>query len=249
MRESSSIPYCGSAPAPGEWLARWNLDPLLLVMLALTSLAWFVWHRHRTGSADGRAAVAALAVATFLFVSPFCAMGSALFMVRILHDTILVLLLAPLIMAAFALQRRNIPGPLTMWTAIHVVVFWLWHAPPLYSAAMSSSAAFWTMQITIAGSAAVWWARLLRAPATGAAASLLATMVAMGVLGALITFAGRALYAPHWVTTQQWGLSPLEDQQIAGIIMWAPVSAAYLFAALVLLFRSLPEERLFRASA
>jgi putative membrane protein len=62
-------------------------------------------------------------------------------------------------------------------------------------------------------------------------------MVLMGVLGALITFAGRALYAPHWLTTQPWDMSPLQDQQIAGIIMWAPASAIYLLAAMVLLYR------------
>jgi putative membrane protein len=95
------------------------------------------------------------------------------------------------------------------------------------------------MQATIVGSAAVWWAKVLRAPAAGAAAALLATMVAMGLLGALLTFAGSALYAPHWLTTQAWGLSPLEDQQLAGILMWAPFGAIYLLAAMVVLYRSM----------
>ena len=76
-----------------------------------------------------------------------------------------------------------------------------------------------------------------RAPS--AAISLLATMVAMGALGALIAFAPRALYAPHWITTHAWGLAPLEDQQIAGIVMWAPASLIYLLAALAILYRSL----------
>ncbi len=61
----------------------------------------------------------------------------------------------------------------------------------------------------------------------------------MGALGALLTFANRALYAPHWLTTQVWGLSPLEDQQVAGIVMWAPASLVYMLAALVILYRSL----------
>ena len=72
-----------------------------------------------------------------------------------------------------------------------------------------------------------------------AATGLLATMVAMGALGALLTFAHRAYYAPHWLTTRLWGLSPIEDQQIAGIIMWAPASLVYLIAALTILYRSL----------
>jgi len=47
---------------------------------------------------------------------------------------------------------------------------------------------------------------------------LLVAMVAMGLLGALITFAGQPLYAPHLLTTEVWGLDPLEDQQTAGLI-------------------------------
>ena len=64
-------------------------------------------------------------------------------------------------------------------------------------------------------------------------------MVQMGVLGALITFASRPLYAPHWSTTAPWGLAPLEDQQLAGLVMWAPAAAIYLLAALAILYRSL----------
>jgi len=54
----------------------------------------------------------------------------------------------------------------------------------------------------------------------------------MGLLGALITFAGTPLYAPHAVSTLAWGLTPLEDQQLAGLVMWAPAAALYLAAAL-----------------
>ena len=54
----------------------------------------------------------------------------------------------------------------------------------------------------------------------------------MGLLGALITFAGRPLYAPHFASALSWGVSPLEDQQLAGITMWAPGSIAYLAAAM-----------------
>lgn len=234
MNERLWIPYCGVGPAPDAWM-RWNLDPVLLGMLALAAVVWRWW----PGRGDARAAWGALGVAAFLFVSPFCVLGSALFTVRIVHDLILAAVLAPLLTAALALHRRAIPGSLTAWTAIHALTFWLWHAPPLYGAAMSSDLVFWAMQISITATAALWWGALVRAPAAAAVAALLATTVAMGVLGALIVFAGSALYAPHWLTTSAWGLSPLEDQQIAGIIMWAPASALYLLAAMVVLYGAL----------
>ncbi|WP_246450478.1 cytochrome c oxidase assembly protein [Sphingomonas rhizophila] len=61
---------------------------------------------------------------------------------------------------------------------------------------------------------------------------MLVTTVQMGLLGALITFAANPLYAPHFSVTAPWGLSPLEDQQMAGLIMWAPSAGLYLAAAL-----------------
>jgi len=50
------------------------------------------------------------------------------------------------------------------------------------------------------------------------------------VLGAAITFARHPWYVGHYATTAAWGLTPLEDQQLAGLIMWIPASLAYLVA-------------------
>jgi cytochrome c oxidase assembly factor CtaG len=62
-------------------------------------------------------------------------------------------------------------------------------------------------------------------------ASLVST-VQMGLLGALITLAPRPLYAPHLLTTDAWGLAPLEDQQLGGLVMWIPGGVAYVVGAL-----------------
>jgi putative membrane protein len=228
------IPYCGAAPEPGELLARWNLDPALLLLV--TAALVFAWlkPRVRTG-ANG----AALAVFVFLFVSPFCALGSALFAARVVHHLLLALLLAPLLAPSLGRLRWLDSLSLTVLTLVQAMVFWAWHAPALYALALSSDAVFWLMQLSITASAALWWAKLRRVPAAAAVAALLATMVQMGLLGALITFAGRALYAPHLLTTQAWGLTPLEDQQIGGLVMWAPAAAAYLLVALTILYRSI----------
>jgi putative membrane protein len=72
-------------------------------------------------------------------------------------------------------------------------------------------------------------------------------MVQMGLLGALLTFARAPLYIPHLAATGPWGLSPTEDQQLAGLIMWAPGAGLYLAAAAILLARWLDREQ--RASA
>lgn len=232
------MPYCGDAPNAGGWLARWNFDPYLVFALLCLGAAIRLYR----DDLRVRPAIALLAVMVFVYVSPFCALGSALFTVRIVHDAILAAVLAPLIVAAFRLEKQHLAGSIWVWTAIHAITFWLWHAPPFYEAAMSSDAAFWAMQVSITGSAVIWWAKVIRAPAPAAVSTLLATMIAMGALGALLAFMPRALYAPHWLTTQAWGLSPLEDQQIAGIVMWAPASLVYLLAALAVLYRALGEK-------
>jgi hypothetical protein len=60
--------------------------------------------------------------------------------------------------------------------------------------------------------------------------AVLASLVFLG--SALLTVARHALYPVYASTTRLWGLSPLEDQQLAGLIMWIPAGLGYLLAAL-----------------
>ena len=64
----------------------------------------------------------------------------------------------------------------------------------------------------------------------GFLAAMFVTTLQMGFLGALLTFGVRPFYAVHAFTTWPWGLSPLEDQQLGGIIMWIPAGAIFLAA-------------------
>ncbi len=229
MEIGTRLPYCGAAPVPGELLARWNLDPVLLVLLGGLAL---LLHRHarNTGKEERRALVAAWLVAVTLFVSPLCAATSALFWVRTVHHLLLVAVLAPLVVRALP-RHAAASGSLGLWTGIHALVVWAWHAPALYAAALSSDAVYWVMQASLLGSAVLFWRGVSRAEPLMAVAALLATMVQMGLLGALLTFAQAPIYAPHLATTMAWGLGPLEDQQLAGLIMWAPGAGLYLAAA------------------
>lgn len=231
-------PYCGTAPVPGELLGRWNFDPLLLVALAAVALAYARLPMARRGSPGAFAAAWLLAV--LLFVSPFCALTSALFSARVTHHLLLTIGLAPLLV--LAVRNVRVPGGVAAWTAIQAVTFWLWHAPPAYAAALSNDGTYWAMQLSLLGTAVGFWLALRRASAPAAAGALLATMVQMGILGALITFAGQPLYDPHFATTGAWGLSALEDQQLAGLIMWAPGAGFYLAAAILLVGRWLQRE-------
>jgi putative membrane protein len=50
-----------------------------------------------------------------------------------------------------------------------------------------------------------------------------------------MALAPRVLYSAQTATAAEWGLTPLEDQQLAGIIMWVPAGTVYAGAALALI--------------
>lgn len=181
----------------------------------------------------------ALFLTILLFVSPFCALSSALFSARVTHHVLLAAVLAPLIVFGVPKTRLQLPGSLGLWTITQALVFWLWHSPGLYAEALSSDLVYWAMQLSLVATAVGFWAALRRSTAPAGIAALLVSTVQMGLLGALITFAGSPLYAPHFLTTEPWGLTALQDQQLAGLIMWAPSAGLYLAAALLLAQRRL----------
>jgi putative membrane protein len=174
------IPYCGAAPAPADLLARWNGDPALLATL---SFACAVGLR---GGAEKRRFLTATAVLAILFVSPFCALTSAFFSARTIHHLALIAVAAPLFAAAFAPKR--VAGGLPLWTGIHAAIFWLWHLPAAYEAALSHDAVYWLMQASLLLSGVALWRGIRHEPLPEGLAALLATTVSMGLLGALLTF-------------------------------------------------------------
>jgi putative membrane protein len=238
------VPYCGEAPGPEVWLSRWNLDPVLGAGLLLLALA--LWHPQvgRDATPGRRRSLrCAWAMTVLLYVSPLCALSSTFFTLRVVHHIALVLVIAPLLAFGMEPWLRRLPTPLWTSTAIAAGTFWTWHAPAPYGAALSSVSIYALMQFTLLASATGFWLAVRRSVPAAAMGAILATMVLMGLLGALITFAGRPLYAPHFASMLSWGVSPLEDQQLAGITMWAPGSIAYLVVALWIGWRWMHSER------
>jgi putative membrane protein len=229
------IAYCGPAAVPDDLWTRWNFDPLLIA--ALTALALVVGCGL---SRNARAGCGAVALMVVVFVSPLCALSSALFSVRVFHHVILVAAVAPLLALAFPLRRAGSP-PLAALVATHVVILWLWHAPGPYDWGLATVPAYWLMQGSLLGSAWLMWRGILAAGVQPGPAlvALVATVGQMGLLGALIVFAARPLYEVHFASTWPWGLSPLADQQLAGLLMWVPAILPYVGVGLWLTWASL----------
>lgn len=234
-----AVAYCGPAPEPQALLSAWNLD---LVAGLLCAIIAFVHFRY--GPREGRFALGTgLVLLLLLFVTPLCALTVSLFSARVAHHIVLVAVIAPLMVLAFPTGNRPRRLPLSMLVGTHAVILWAWHAPPIYEQAIYGVLPYWAMQLSLLGSAFLMWQRILDpATSTGSAMlALLATVIQMGMLGALLTFARQPLYEPHLTTTLPYGLTAMADQQLGGLIMWVPAAIPYLMAVVWLLFTRLDQ--------
>jgi cytochrome c oxidase assembly factor CtaG len=132
------------------------------------------------------------------------------------------------------------------WT-LHVGALWAWHAPALYERALRSERVhvlehlcfFWTALL-------FWWVLADRRARTrlgtgGALLYLFAAALQSTALGAFLTFAQHPWYRAHARSALAWGLTALEDQQLAGLIMWIPSGLVYLVAVAAVLVPALRE--------
>lgn len=234
-----ALPYCGVAATPTDVWQRWNLDPWLIAAFGVMALAYLI-HARRASLATGPAVThqhgcfaLGWAIALLALVSPLCAWAVALFSVRVGQHMILALLAAPLLAVGLAgisagglAFMRNRP-----WLAglAFLLALWLWHFPPAYAWSLRNDVVYWLMQISlIAASVMLWQAVLGGQDRQGERIGVgIASTVHMGFLGALLTFAPRAVYPSHWGSTEAWGLSALADQQLAGLLMWVPGGIAF----------------------
>ena len=123
---------------------------------------------------------------------------------------------------------------------LHFAVLWVWHMPAAFEAGLANEVVHWLQHVSFFVSAWVFWFAVLAAGRGGerrgaALISMLATVIHTGILGALLTFSPSVWYGSYRVGTGWSGLTPLEDQQLGGLIMWVPGGAVFLVAGVVLM--------------
>jgi cytochrome c oxidase assembly factor CtaG len=130
-------------------------------------------------------------------------------------------------------QRRPLPATVgALAVVVHVGLFWTWHVPALYDAAVDHVALHVFEHATLfAGGCAL--AAVVSPRRVVSVLYLFGAALGSGALGALLTVADHPWYTAHLATTAAWGLSPLDDQRLAGGIMWVPGGMIYTLAALV----------------
>lgn len=134
---------------------------------------------------------------------------------------------------------HGLSHPAAAW-GLHTGVFWLWHIPALYQAALAHKALHALEHLSFLATAMLFWWALFQAGVRrrmgygGALLYLFTAMIQGAILGALITFSPAPWYPPSTSQAAFQNLDPLRDQQLAGLIMWIPGGPLYL--ALFLLF-------------
>jgi len=204
-------------------------------------------------------------------VSPVHRWGEALFYAHMVQHELLMALAAPLLVlgrplipwvwalpaawrrrigrvtaaAPFRTGWEGLTNPGVAWS-LHAVAIWSWHLPALFQATLRSETVHALQHASFLGTGLLFWWTVLerrhgRLGWPGAVIALFTTAVHTGLLGALLTFSNRLWYPIYAPATAAWGLTPLEDQQLAGLIMWIPGGLPYLIAALALLASWLKE--------
>ncbi|SCY81755.1 cytochrome c oxidase assembly protein [Microvirga guangxiensis] len=238
MSATPYIPYCGSPPVPGQ--LTWNTDPALIAIMSGVIALYALGRRKQERPDRYRQScfyVGWILVAAAL-ISPLCNLSVALFSARVTQHMVLTLIAAPLVVlgrpgevllrllpnrapANISLQSGALPAIATVSFAISL---WVWHLPGPYDLTLQSDLAYWAMHLTIFGTALLLWYALFERLGCISIALLVGfgTTVQMSLLSALLTSAPRPLFSSHFGTTWPWGLSPVEDQQLGGLIMWVP---------------------------
>jgi putative membrane protein len=127
---------------------------------------------------------------------------------------------------------RVIRSPVFAWL-LFTIALWVWHASTLYEAALEDEAVHTVEHLAFLMTAMLFWWVLLK-PAElkhrhygMAIPYLFGTILQSGILGALMTFTDQPWYPSYAALVPSWNLTPLQDQQLAGLIMWVPGGAIF----------------------
>lgn len=204
---------------------------------------------------------AGLVTLILALLSPLDMLGEQLFSAHMVQHLLLMLAAPPLlvwsrpvIVLLWALPRAGRKGAGRAWTGfgrtgvdalMHPLVVWLlfdgsfvfWHCPGPYTWALRNEFVQAAEHLCFFVTALMFWSIVLD-PAgrrrLGYGATLVFVMtsaVLSGLPGALMILASRPLYPVHQARVADWGLTLMQDQQLAGLVMWIPAGLVYVAAA------------------
>jgi putative membrane protein len=248
----------------------WSFEPTVLIgVAALAILYALAWRRARATGAPhrpgfGRLALFACGLLAVLaaLVSPIDGLGDQLLVMHMLQHVLLLdfvpillilglnkVLLRPITRRLHSIEKRA--GYLAH-PAFAVLAYagfmWAWHIPAMYDAALNSSTVHAFEHICFAGAGTLYWWHVLspirnrmRLGGLGPIAYMVSTKLLVGMLGIVLAFAPSSFYPFYQHHPHYWGLSPSEDQSMAGLLMALEQSIVMGIALVVLFVQMLNE--------
>jgi putative membrane protein len=180
-----------------------------------------------------------------------------LFSAHMVQHLVLILVMPPMLLAGIpdwllrpALNVRAVKAvaraltfPLVAF-ALNNAIFLAWHFPGPYDLMMRDHGVHVAMHLTIMVTGVImWWPVMSPLPELPRIAAPLQMVylflvgIPMMLSAALITFSANAMYSWYVEAPRLWGLSPLEDQRLGGVIMWVPGGLVLWIAITAVYFR------------
>jgi cytochrome c oxidase assembly factor CtaG len=226
----------------------WTLAPAVLVSIVVYAGVYGIRWRNVRRTHGARAAgygrltlwVTGLSLVVVALVSPVDRIAEQLASAHMVQHLLLAdlvpialilaltkVLLRPVTREVQALEKR------AGWRAhpvfgvvAYVGVMWFWHVPVFYDAALNHALVHVVEHLTFAASGSLYWWHLispirsrLRLGGMAPVAYMVSTKLLVGALGVFLAFYPKLLYTPYDVAGERWGMTPLDDQHVAGLIM------------------------------
>jgi len=248
----------------------WSFDPAILFSVAVAALVYMrAWLRAREPGEPhppgyGRLALftSGLLVVLIALVSPLDVLGKQLlFMHMIQHILLLDIapilcilgltkgILRPITRRLTAIERRAGPfGHPAFAVFLYVGFMWLWHIPAMYDTALKYPNIHAVEHICFMFAGGLYWWHLIspirsrmRLGGLGPIVYMTSTKLLVGALGVALAFLPKAIYPYYVHHSHFWGLSALEDQSLAGLVMALEQSIVMGIALVVLFVQMLNE--------
>jgi cytochrome c oxidase assembly factor CtaG len=206
--------------------------------------------------------MAAMAIVLVALISPIDALADQLFFAHMIQHMLLLdvapvlaivgltkVLLRPLTRTVAEIERRaGLLAHPAFAVLLYVSVIWAWHIPAAYDLAVRHSGVHVLEHLSFVAAGSLYWWHLLspirsrmRLGGMGPVAYMVSTKLWVGALGMGLAFAPKALYPYYAHHARVWGISAIDDQSIAGLIMALEQSIVMGIALVVLFVRALAE--------
>lgn len=247
-------------------LHAWEIHPSV-VLGCVILLVWYFVSKPRPAPRRALWFCAGISTLCLSLISPIDSLGDLyLFSAHMLQHLLLILIVPPMLILglspAWVAEWMRVPRiaaaeallakPSVAWTS-NMVMMIVWHVPALYNAANASTAIHISEHLCFLVTACMFWWPIFsplpdqRLEPGKAMLYLFGAAAVSTVLGIVVTFLPVGLYTPYahpidelgalQLIRNGWGISAVEDQRLAGLLMWVPGCSVYFIALLMELAR------------